>query len=143
MGAAARLVVHLSGQRSMPSPKRDSEPTTAAPAPSAPGPDVALIHGVGSDGSVHVLRRRGETLEAGALKPVREGAPLHGELVSLTPRPSCPLLCDVQVHYAPPAPSPSAKAPAASRKGPAQVATDTYRDNWDSIWSAKKNAALN
>ena len=36
-----------------------------------------------------------------------------------------------------------AKAPAASRKGPAQVATDTYRDNWDSIWSAKKNAALN
>lgn len=110
----------------------------------AASPDVALIHGVGADGSVHVIRKRGDALEAGALQPVREGAPIHGELVTLTPRPSFPLLCDVQTHYTPPAKAaakPSARPQ--HRKGPAQVATDTYRDNWDSIWNNKKPESLN
>lgn len=128
----------------------EASPATPAPASS----DVALIHGVSSDGAVQVIRRRGEHLEAGALTPLREGAPIQGEVVSLRPRPDCPLLCDVDVHYAPAQRVPSsASAPAkpkpsarqARRKGPAQVATDTYRDNWDSIWSSKpkKNDALN
>lgn len=126
----------------MKSPKRDLEPAAAAE-PKSSSDDVALVHGVGADGSVHVIRKRGDIIEAGALAPVREGAPIHGELVSLKPRENFPLLCDVQVHYAPPV---TAKAPAPRsqrRKGPAQVATDTYRDNWDSIWSQKKPDALN
>lgn len=107
--------------------------------------DVALVHHVTPDGSVHVIRRRGDQLEAGELKPLREGAPIQGEVVSLRPRPSFPLLCDVDVHYQPPA-RPAASKPSAlpaRRKGPAQVATDVYRDNWDSIWSSKKSDALN
>jgi hypothetical protein len=130
-------------------PKPESEPAPAASAAEGAdksGVDVALIHSVGPDGSVHVIRRRGEHVEAGALSPVREGKPIHGELVSLKPRPSCPLLCDVQVHYKPPVSEPPTRASgrgSGRRKGPAQVATDRYRDNWDSIWSQKKSDALN
>lgn len=105
------------------------------------------MHRVTPDGSVHVIRRRGETLEAGALRPLVEGAPVQGEVVALRPRENFPLLCDVDVLYTPPATAkaPESPAPARStrRKGPAQVATDVYRDNWDSIWSRKKNEALN
>jgi hypothetical protein len=61
--------------------------------------------------------------------------------VSLRPREGFPLLCDVDVHYTPP--KPAVKPARARRKGPAQVATDTYRDNWDSIWSHKKSESLN
>jgi len=103
---------------------------------------------------LRVIRNRGGRIEAGAIHPIREGVPIHGEVVSLKPRPDCPVLCDVEVKYAPARPqadadySPRAPAPLAAtarRKGPAQVATDTYRDNWDSIWSQpkKKNQALN
>jgi hypothetical protein len=140
MGAQAALVLQLEQATNMKSLKRDSEPAAAAEAKSG-DVDVALVHGVGADGSVHVIRRRGDTLEAGALQPVREGTPIHGELVSLKPRPNCPVLCDVQVHYTPPAASKPARPQ--RRKGPVQVATDNYRDNWDSIWSRKKSDALN
>ena len=135
---------------------KDDKPRSGLPqAPSVtPAPvsgDVALIHGVSPDGAVQVIRRRGDRLEAGALSPLREGAPIQGEVVSLRPREDCPLLCDVDVHYAPaqlqPSTAPQAKpssGQAKRRKGPAQVATDTYRDNWDSIWSGKKKRdALN
>jgi hypothetical protein len=108
--------------------------------------DVALVHRITPDGAVHVIRRRGDTLEAGALQPLAEGAPIHGEVVSLRPRENCPVLCDVDVLYQPPAAAKPVEAPAsrsARRKGPAQVATDVYRDNWDSIWSRKKSDALN
>lgn len=113
--------------------------------------DVALVHRVTADGAVHVIRRRGDQLEAGALQPLREGAPIQGEVVSLRPRENFPLLCDVDVLYKPSAtpavtkPAEGTKAlPAPARhKGPAQVATDVYRDNWDSIWSSKKPSALN
>jgi hypothetical protein len=123
-------------------PSTDAPP--AATPPVAASADVALISGVSADGSVQVIRKRGDQLEAGALKPLREGAPIHGEVVSLRPRESFPLLCDVDVLYQPPRPVTQAKptvdvAPK-RRKGPAQVATDSYRDNWDSIWSGKKNA---
>jgi len=128
-------------------PKSPSPPTAApaaSPSPPPPSsPDVALVHRVTPDGTVHVIRRRGDTLEAGALQPLREGAPIQGEVLSLRPRESCPALCDVDVLYTPPAVTKPAAAPATRRKGPAQVATDEYRDNWDSIWSRKKPDALN
>lgn len=132
---------------------------SAAPDAPAAATDVALIHGFTPDGGLRVIRSRGGRIEAGAVHPIREGVPIHGEVVSLKPRADYPALCDVEVKYAPPrvhtdpelANSPSSHAappqlPApARRKGPAQVATDTYRDNWDSIWSQpkKKSQALN
>jgi hypothetical protein len=131
----------------MTSPKSPSPASEAPAAPAATsGPDVALVHRVTPDGTVHVIRRRGDQLEAGALQPLREGAPIQGEVLSLRPRENFPLLCDVDVLYSPPAAAKPAPAPAARparRKGPAQVATDEYRDNWDSIWSRKKTDALN
>jgi hypothetical protein len=124
------------------SPPAQPEPAaSSSPTPS----DVALVHRITPDGALHVIRRRGDRLEAGALAPLREGAPISGEVVSLRPRPDCPVLCDVDVLYTPPAKA-SAETPAShapSRKGPAQVATDTYRDNWESIWSGKKTSAVN
>lgn len=130
----------------MTSPKSPSPPAAEAATPAAPSTDVALVHRVTPDGTVHVIRRRGDQLEAGALAPLREGAPIQGEVLSLRPRENCPLLCDVDVLYTPPAAKPASQAPArpvARRKGPAQVATDDYRDNWDSIWASKKPDALN
>jgi hypothetical protein len=117
-------------------------------AESAPAsPDVALVHRITPDGAVHVIRRRGDTLEAGALQPLAQGAPIHGEVVSLRPRENCPMICDVDVLYTPPAaaakPAEATAPRFGGRKGPAQVATDVYRDNWDSIWASKKNDALN
>lgn len=130
-----------------PKPPTPSTEAPAAPDVAAASPsDVALVHHVTPDGTVHVIRRRGDQLEAGALQPLREGAPIQGEVLSLRPRENCPLLCDVDVLYTPPAVAKPAVQPAARpvrRKGPAQVATDEYRDNWDSIWSRKKPGVLN
>jgi hypothetical protein len=131
----------------MTSSKSPSLPPEAAPAAAAAPADVALVHHVAPDGTVHVIRRRGDQLEAGALSPLKEGAPIQGEVLSLRPRENFPLLCDVDVLYKPPAPKstdkPAAPAVQARRKGPAQVATDDYRDNWDSIWSRKKSNNVN
>jgi hypothetical protein len=120
-----------------PADETRSEPPVAAPA----SPDVALIHGVTPDGEgFKILRARGDRLELGAVRPLREGAPITGEVVTLRPRPNFPALCDVETHFKPaedashgeqPAP-----APLAARTGPAQVATDEYRRNWDAIWKS-------
>jgi len=88
-----------------------------------------------------ILRARGDRLELGAVRPLREGAPITGEVVTLRPRPSFPALCDVETHFKPAQeasandrqePPPSAVV---QRTGPAQVATDEYRRNWDAIWN--------
>jgi hypothetical protein len=108
--------------------------------------DTVLIHGVSEDGaSFAVLRAREDRLEAGIVRKVRDGEPLHGELLRLTPRPESPLLCDVEVQYAPPsaraagasedAAAAASRAPKLMHGGPAQVATPDYRTNWDAIWS--------
>lgn len=135
----------------MTSPKTPAVPQASDSKASESAADVALVHHVTPGGEVHIIRRRGDQLEAGSLAPLREGAPIQGEVVSLTPRPSFPLLCDVQTLYTPPRPAAASAAspekPAARparRKGPAQVATDDYRANWDTIWSgSKKGGALN
>jgi hypothetical protein len=128
-------------------PKSLPPDAEAPPSASTSGGDVALVHRITPDGAVHVIRRRGDQLEAGALQPLREGAPIQGEVVSLRPRENFPMLCDVDVLYTPPAAAakPTEKPAAAPvrRKGPVQVATDVYRDNWDSIWSSKKTPSLN
>ena len=104
------------------------------------GSDVALIHGKTADGEgLRIIRRREDRIELGAVRPLKEGAPIAGEVVSLTPRPDFPLLCDVKVQYSA---SAASDVPAAPRHGPAQVATDQYRENWDRIWQKKPKAEL-
>ncbi|HEX3854174.1 MAG TPA: hypothetical protein VHW01_24590, partial [Polyangiaceae bacterium] len=99
-------------------------------AAAAPASDVALIHGVTPDGAgLQILRARENRLELGAIRPLREGAPITGEVVTLRPRPNFPALCDVETHFKPvAAPSVPQESPAAlAHAGPAQVATDEYR----------------
>lgn len=109
-----------------------------------PSSDVALIHGVTAEGDLRVLRQRGDQLEAAAVRPLREGVPITGEVVRLTPRKEFPLLCDVKTEFTTPSVAPPATDSAAPRalphKGPAQVATDAYRNNWDKIWSNSKTS---
>jgi len=105
---------------------------------------------VAQDGSLRVIRRRGDEVELGAVQPLKEGAPLHGEVVSLKPRREFPLLCDVEVHYSTARQNAGgeARVPARStqtdtgggarRKGPPQVANNAYRANWDAIWNASR-----
>lgn len=113
---------------------------SAAGKPDAGSEDVVLIHGVAEDGSaLKVLRARNGSIESGAVKPLEEGKPIHGEVVRLKPRETCPLVCDVTVDV--PKPEPAA-SPARAKKGPAQVASDAYRENWDAIWSRPEKREL-
>ena len=108
-----------------------------------PKSDVVLLHSPTDDGNgMKVLRAREGKIETGEVRPLEEGKPLTGDVVTLCPREGTPRGCDVKVQYqAKPETKPGAKAHA----GPAQVATDTYRDNWETIFgvTAKKVAALN
>ncbi|MEI9940776.1 MAG: hypothetical protein WDO69_26470 [Pseudomonadota bacterium] len=124
-------------------PKKPAEDQSAeppAPSPATPASsDVALIHGVTPDGEgFKILRARGDRLELGAIRPLRDGAPITGEVVTLRPRPNFPALCDVETHFKPVEEQSDRQEPAPSavvqRSGPAQVATDEYRRNWDAIW---------
>jgi hypothetical protein len=106
--------------------------------------DVALICGVAENGSdLHVVRRRNNRIETGTVRALREGQPIQGELVRLRPRERFPLLCDVEVELevTPPdglrhdtARTESNAARVGLAHGPAQVASDSYRKNWDAIW---------
>jgi hypothetical protein len=108
--------------------------------------DAVLIQGISEDGStLAVLRAREDRIEAGLVRAVKEGEPLEGELVKLTPRPDAPLVCDVEVQLPAGAinarggaEQPSDLAPG-TRGRPAQVATDSYRENWDAIWSKPRS----
>jgi hypothetical protein len=122
---------------------KPAEPQTAS--------DVVVIHGVTADGKgLQVLRARRGGIETGAVKPLEEGKPILGEVVRLHPHEACPLVCDVEVDVeasvqpdCEPQPALREQLDAASaRKGPAQVASNAYRQNWDAIWSRPKKAAL-
>jgi hypothetical protein len=101
--------------------------------------DVAIVCGVSEDGQgVDIIRKRGERIEAGTVRRLEQGKPIHGEVVRLRPRDQFPMICDVEVEV----PAPAAAAPAPS-SGPAQVATETYRKNWDAIYGRKPGSMLN
>lgn len=106
--------------------------------------DTVLIHSVSGDGeTLGVLRAREDRVEAGVVRKVKDGEAIMGELVRLKPRPEFPLLCDVDVEVPSPSAKSSAPPPKLSHGGPAQVATASYRANWDAIWSKSKKSALN
>jgi hypothetical protein len=67
--------------------------------------DVVLFHGPTEDGEgARVLRARPGRLDAGEVRPMRDGRPLAGggEVVRLQPRADAPSLYDVAVEYAVP-----------------------------------------
>jgi hypothetical protein len=99
-------------------------------APATKVDDVVFVHSPteGGDG-LRVVRKRGEALEIGELRGIREGQPIHGDVVKLTPREGQDRVFDVEVLLKAPAPR---LAPA--RTGPAQVASAAYRSNWESIF---------
>jgi hypothetical protein len=77
-----------------------------------------------------VVRRRGERVEVGAIRELESGKPIHGEVVRLERRPEHPLLFEVETL----AQVPAAAQPAPGRSGPAQVASEEYRANWEAIF---------
>jgi len=102
-------------------------------------PDVVLLGPPTADGEgVHVLRAREDRVEAGEVRPLKDGASIHGEVVKLTPRQDTPHVCDVEVRYAPPASTGSTTVRTMRGKGPAQVATRDYRNGWEEIFGASK-----
>jgi hypothetical protein len=105
-------------------------PSTADSSPTGPARDVVLVGPPTPDGEgFHVLRARESRLEAGEMRGLVEGRPITGEVVTLQPRANHPRICDVTSSFRAP------EAPGVT-KGPAQVATQAYRDRWDAIFSS-------
>jgi hypothetical protein len=107
--------------------------------------DIALIVDRTEDQEgFQVLRRRGDDrpVELGAIRPLKEGKPIDGEVVSLRPRKDVPFAFDVKTELEVPAAEPPARA---TSDGPAQVANRAYRDGWDAIWGKRRppSARLN
>ncbi|MCB9625372.1 MAG: hypothetical protein H6723_18810 [Sandaracinus sp.] len=123
----------------MPPRKKAASPTLDDAAPAAKTDDVVLVHGRSEDGALQVIRKKGEELSAGELRPVEEGKPIRGNLLKLKPRPEMPLLADVEEEIAVSAPGASDGA----LSGPPQVATDSYRKGWDGLWGRKRKSAAN
>jgi hypothetical protein len=140
-----------------------AKPAMSKAAASAPADDVVLIHGVTDDGKGYrVLRKQGEQVSLGAVTPLEDGKPIHGEVVRLERRQGAPLLYDVRPFdfdapasegaepqgAARPAEPASAEAaegapPGAYRSGPARVASRAYRAGWDGIWGRRNRRLLN
>ena len=109
-------------------PKAATSATPATPAATPAKPtDVLIVHGRTADGEgVNVLRARDRHLELGEMRPLKEGKPITGEVVQLTPRAGAKNAFDVEVLAKVSAPAQAA--------GPAQVATREYRDGWDRVF---------
>jgi hypothetical protein len=102
--------------------------------------DIALLGAKTEDGGGRrVMRLRPDGASVGEVRPLQEGRPIHGEVVQLKPRQDAPWICDVDTTLPSPAATPQeATRPPTQRHGPAQVATPTYRENWDRIFGTKK-----
>jgi hypothetical protein len=100
------------------------DPPSPSPSPSR---DVVFVYGKDeSNGDLGVIRKRDEHVQLGRMRAMRDGEPIHGELVRLSQRPEHGQLFDVDVVH-------DARQ-ADARTGPAQVSTRTYRDNWEQIF---------
>ncbi|AKT41556.1 uncharacterized protein CMC5_057630 [Chondromyces crocatus] len=107
-------------------------PTTTAPLTpmtdeKAAPKDLLFVHSPSDDGQgLRVIRKREDRLELGEIRALQEGRPVHGEVVRLRQRDEHERLFDVEVMVDAPGTQ--------GRSGPAQVATDAYRSNWDAIF---------
>jgi len=105
------------------------------PAPAPKKEDVLFVHSPAESGEgLRVIRKRDETIEVGEIRAVREGQPLHGDLVKLKRRAEHERLFDVEVLAT--REELHAAAPALGHAGPARVATNAYRANWEAIFGA-------
>jgi hypothetical protein len=98
--------------------------------------DVALLYAPTDDekGARFVRARNGQ-LQAGEVRPLVAGQSLSGqELVRMHPRAEMPNLCDVEVVH-------PAEEPMRDTQGPAQVASERYRKNWDVTFGPQKPSA--
>jgi hypothetical protein len=98
--------------------------------------DVLMATGKTDDGDgTKVVRARPGRVEAGEMRTMKEGQPLvAGEVVTLEQRKDAPQLFNVKVeHTVKPA------AAKATHHGPAQVATDEYRDSWERTFGARRS----
>jgi hypothetical protein len=121
------------------------EMSTSEPPP-RPKEDVVFVHGPAESGEgLRVIRKRDDVLEIGEIRAVKEGRPLQGDLVKLKPRPDHDRLFDVDVLVSREEIEGKGKtgAPALrAHAGPAQVATEEYRANWDAIFGQRGEPEL-
>jgi hypothetical protein len=90
--------------------------------------DVALITGPTEDNKgARIIRLKNDELSVGEVRALEEGKPIAGEVIKLKPREGRPNVCDVDVVM---------EAPVRAGKGPAKVATESYRSNWDRVFGA-------
>jgi hypothetical protein len=119
-------------------PSDASEPNAEASTTATDAKDVVMIHSPHDDGQgYNVLRVRDGSVELGAIRNIREGAPIHGDIVSLSQRKENERLYNVETLVK----APRALEPA--RHGPAQVATEKYRTNWDNIFGKTNSSSGN
>jgi hypothetical protein len=122
------MMAYMSRRRS--TPDADADPGAG---------DVALVvdKAEGRD-AYRVLRRRDpeSAVEFGTVRPLEEGRPIDGEVVSMQPRPGLPFLYDVKTELADPRGDRRATS-----DGPAQVATEEYRRGWEAIWGTGSASA--
>jgi len=124
----------------------DDNTSDDAGEPESASSDVAIVYGVTPDErGLEVIRRREQAIELGTMRPLREGSPIHGEVVKLAPRADCPIAFDVHVEVPAPKRAQAARADTAgtARGRPAQVASDRYREGWDAIWSRPRKNVVN
>lgn len=119
-------------------PSAKQPPRTDEPSAKQPPKDVIFVHSPADKGEgFKVLRAREGSVQLGEVRPVKEGEPLQGDLLKLTPRQEHQRLFDVEVLME----NETARgAPALGR--PAQVATDDYRRNWDAVFGGKPKGEL-
>jgi hypothetical protein len=96
------------------------------------GKDVALLHGPTDDGEgARVLRFKDGAVYAGEVRPVREGQTITGqEVVRLTPVAEGAALCEVEVLHG------GQESDGGTKHGPARVATENYRRNWNVVFGS-------
>ena len=101
------------------------------------GKDVVWVHSPHPSGKgFNILRQRDQRLELGAIQPLEQGQAIHGEVVRLHPREDAQNLFDAETLFSPEPDSSPSNAP--SRKGPAKVTSEAYRQQWDAIFGRRK-----
>lgn len=103
--------------------------------------DVALIFDRTEDADGYkILRRRAaaEEVEMGTIRPLKEGRPIDGEVLTLTARQDVPFLYDVKTEL----PDPR-RGGRLTSDGPPQIATDEYRRGWEAIWGKPDDGQKN
>ncbi|MBW2528700.1 MAG: hypothetical protein JRI23_31285 [Deltaproteobacteria bacterium] len=106
----------------------DAAAKNQEPSSSTGSEDVVFVHSPCESGEgFNVIRQRSNRLEVGELRTPKEGKPLVGELVKLTPRRGQERLFDVEVLV-------DGVQATAGRSGPAKVSSAAYRANWDGIF---------